>query len=350
MSVSRRQFIKNAALGSAALGLARFGCSRPKQPNIIFIMADDLGYGDLGCYGQTNFSTPNIDQLAQQGMRFTQHYAGSTVCAPSRCVLMTGRHTGHAVVRGNRQAEPRGQMPLPADETTVAAALKQAGYATGCFGKWGLGLADTPGDPQKHGFDTFCGYYDQVRAHNAFPAFIYKNAGKIHLDNEVVYMPKDHWSKGLGSYSTEKNEYARHVVADEALKFIEQHQNRPFFLYFPTTIPHDNGEAAEGAKNEVPEIHPDYRDKPWSHEQKQYATVIRILDDYVGRILTKLKELGLEKNTLMVFTSDNGAMPAPWCQTFRSNGPLRGAKRDLYEGVSVFRSLPGGRDRCSRAA
>jgi arylsulfatase A-like enzyme len=334
--MDRRTFIKtgSAAISSYPLWNVLSACTKKtkNRPNIVFILADDLGYGDLSCYGQKYFQTPHIDQLAETGMRFTQHYAGSPVCAPSRCVLMTGKHTGHAWVRGNKQAEPSGQLPLPENEVTFARLLQSSGYKTGCFGKWGLGIAGSSGDPQKHGFDEFFGYYDQVLAHNSFPEYLYRNGEKVDLDNEVHYLDESHWSRGLGSYSTVKRDYSNDLIFEEALGFLEKNRENPFFLYFPTTIPHDNGEAPEGERFEVPELGK-FKDRDWSGEEKAYAAMVRRLDMYVGKIEEKLRELNLEQNTMIVFTSDNGAVhPDTFENRFGSNGTLRGYKRDLYEG------------------
>lgn len=334
--MNRRRFIKQASMAVPALSLMNVmsscSVSSKSKPNIVLILADDLGYGDLSCYGQKFFQTPNLDRMALEGIKFTQHYTGSTVCAPSRGVLMTGKHTGHARVRGNMQAEPSGQLPLPEDELTIARVLQNHGYKTGCFGKWGLGIAGSTGDPQKHGFDIFYGYYDQVLAHNSYPEFLYKNGQKVILKNEVQYLSKDHWSKGLGSYSTQKLDYSNDLILDEVLNFIDEHQNEPFFCYFPTTIPHDNGEALEGKRFEVPDTS-DFADKDWSEEEKAYVALVQKLDTHVGLVENKLKELHLEENTLVIFISDNGAInPVDFKSRFLSNGSLRGYKRDLYEG------------------
>jgi arylsulfatase A len=334
--MDRRTFIKKTSAAIPALSFMNIfsSCKRTndQKPNIIFILADDLGYGDLSCYGQKLFYTPNIDKLAQEGMKFTQHYAGSPVCAPSRCVLFSGKHTGHACVRGNMQAEPSGQLPIPEDELTFSKLLQENGYKTGCFGKWGLGIAGSTGDPQKHGFDEFFGYYDQVLAHNSFPEFLYKNGEKVFLDNKVQYVSEDHWSKGLGSISTGKNEYSNDIIFDEALKFIENNRQHPFFLYFTTTIPHDNGEAPKGDRYEIPDIGR-FEDKDWSDEEKVYAALVEKLDSYAGLIEKKLKELNIDQNTNIIFTSDNGAVNDPdLLNRFQNNGIFRGAKRDVYEG------------------
>lgn len=343
MNVNRRHFLKTTGTALTATALNPLSCSRETQspkPNIILILADDLGYGDLGCYGQEHIQTPNIDRLAAGGMRFTQFYAGSPVCAPSRCVLMTGLHTGHCYVRGNKEADPYGQIPLPAQTTTVAKLLKQAGYATGVFGKWGLGVENSTGDPQSLGFDTFFGYYDQVHAHNSFPEYLYKNRQKVFLNNEVEYMPKEHWTRGMGSYATQKVDYSNDLCRDEALRFMEDNAGKSYFLYLPITMPHNNGEAPEGDHFESPTLNP-YTGKPWSGENKAYAAMITRLDDYVGQILDKLKETGQEQNTLILFTSDNGGLQNP---LFKSNGILRGYKQDLTEGgirVPLIARWPG---------
>ena len=314
-------------------------CDQPKKnkishPNIIFIMADDLGYGDLGCYGQESIKTPHIDKMAAEGIMFTQHYAGNTVCAPSRCSLMTGLHMGHAVVRGNIQAktEPYGQLPLSETTVTVASLLKNVGYKTAMIGKWGLGNAGGPGDPSKQGFDYYYGYLDQVLAHNYYPEYLIRNGEKEMLSNEVKYLSKDAWHKGLGSYSTKKVDYSNDLFTKDALHFIKENKENPFFLYLPYTIPHDNGEAETGQRMEVPDFGI-YKDMDWKSDQKGYAAMITRLDQAVGSILQKLKESGIDENTIVIFTSDNGPeMGYDFAKYFDSNGKFRGGKRDLYEG------------------
>ncbi|MBN1997505.1 arylsulfatase [candidate division KSB1 bacterium] len=325
-NTNRRQFLK----ASATVGLTFFysSCSGKTRPNIIYIIADDLGYGDLGCYGQKNIKTPNIDRMAAEGIKCTQHYAGSSVCAPSRCVLMTGLHTGHAYVRGNQESEPYGQLPLPEKTATVASLLQSAGYRTGIFGKWGLGVQNNTGNPQNHGFDEFYGYYCQVHAHNSFPEYLYHNGQKVMLQNRVIYMPKDHWTRGLGSYAAEKVEYSNDLIFNACLDFIKNNSRNPFFAYLPVTIPHNNGEAPDGEKYEAPSMEP-YAGENWNDDNKRYAAMITRLDGYVGTLIQRLKELDLDDRTVIFFTSDNGGVANP---LFRSNGALRGYKQDLYEG------------------
>ncbi len=311
-------------------------CSQPGRetdpPNIIFIMADDLGIGDVGCYGQEVIQTPHIDHLASDGMLFTRHYAGNTVCAPSRCALMTGYHMGHAEVRGNRQGEPSGQWPISDETVTVAELLKKAGYTTAMIGKWGLGIEGSEGDPLKQGFDFYYGYLDQVLAHNYYPEYLLRNGEREYLENEVRYLADTFWHKGLGSYSTAKAEYSHDLMAGEALRFIRENSEGPFFLYLPFTIPHDNGEAPVGERQEVPD-HGIYAEKEWPKERKGYAAMITRMDSDVGRIVELLDELGLEDRTVVFFTSDNGPMPdREFTEFFNSNGPYRGGKRYLYEG------------------
>jgi arylsulfatase A-like enzyme len=302
------------------------------KPNIIYIMADDMGYGDVGCYGQKIIKTPNIDKLASEGMRFTQHYAGTAVCAPSRCALMTGMHMGHAEVRGNLQAEPSGQIPISDQTTTVAELLNDAGYTTGMIGKWGLGVEGTSGEPTKQGFDFYYGYLDQVLAHNYFPEYLLRNGEKEYLNNEVKYLSKDEWHEGLGSYSTKKEDYSHDFFEEETLKFIEENKDKSFFLYLPYTIPHDNGEAPDGQRLEIPD-YGIYSDKDWGTDQKGYAAMVTCLDASVGKIVQKLKDAQIENNTLIIFTSDNGPeMSYYFSSFFDSNGKFRGGKRDLYEG------------------
>ncbi|MBA7476325.1 N-acetylgalactosamine-6-O-sulfatase [subsurface metagenome] len=332
---TRREFLKSVSF-SASLAIAprfAFGEQTAKKPNIIFILTDDLGYGDLGCYGQEQIKTPNLDRMAAEGMRFTNHYAGSTVCAPSRCVLMTGRHTGHCYVRGNK-GFGEGDLPLPEGTETVATALKGAGYSTGLVGKWGLGGPGTSGIPNKQGFDYFFGYLSQVRAHNYYPTYLWRNEEKVPLKNEVVFSP-DGYAKGLGSAAKKRVEYSHDLFAEDALKFIERNKDKPFFLYLALTIPHANNEAHLVNRHgmEVPD-YGIYKDKPWPEAQKGHAAMISRMDADVGRLLAKLKELGIAKNTFVLFSSDNGTHKEGGAKPdfFKSSGPLRGIKRDLYEG------------------
>lgn len=303
---------------------AMHGCSQRKKPNIIFIMADDLGYGDLGCYGQDKIKTPNLDDLAAEGIRFTQHYAGSTVCAPSRCCLMTGLHSGHAKVRGNALA------PLNDTDTTVADVLQKYGYRTGLIGKWGLGEAGSTGIPTKQGFDYFFGYLNQVHAHNYYTDYLWRNEEKVTLKNKVKYR-----DSGFGSAAEKRAEYSHDLFTEEALDFIEQNQSNPFFLYLALTIPHANNESWLVKRHgmEVPD-YGQYADKDWPEPQKGTAAMISRMDRDIGQIVEKIKTLGLENDTYIFFTSDNG--PHAEGQNdpdfFDSNGPFRGIKRDLYDG------------------
>jgi arylsulfatase A len=321
-------FLTPAMLSVACGNEDRQAADNGQNPNIIYILADDLGYNELGCYGQQEILTPEIDKLAAEGMKFTRHYAGTSVCAPSRSVLMTGLHTGHTPSRGNKEVEPYGQFQIPDKTLTVAELLQEAGYATALFGKWGLGVENTSGDPRKQGFDEFFGYYGQVHAHNSFPEYLYHNGQKIPLANEVSYLPRDHWTRGLGSYATTKVDYSNDLFAEKALEFIDAHADQPFFLYLPVTIPHNNGEAPEGLKFEIPTLEP-YEDRDWSYERKSYAAMITRLDDYVGEITEKVHSMGIAERTLVIFTSDNGCAEP---HLFNGSGKLRGMKRDLYEG------------------
>lgn len=299
-----------------------------EKPNIIYILADDLGYGDLGCYGQKEIKTPNLDNMAANGMIFTQHYAGSTVCAPSRCTLMTGLHTGHSKVRGNAN------VPINENDTTIATLLKGAGYHTGLIGKWGLGQAGTSGIPNKNGFDYFYGYLSQIRAHNYYPDYLWKNTEKIPLENEIIVADKG-YAKGKGSASINKKEYSHDLFTTEALNFIEESSGSPFFLYMAYTIPHANNEYWLVADHgmEVPD-YGIYANKDWPESQKGLAAMISRMDSDIGSIISKLKSMGIEKNTIVIFSSDNGphAEGKNDPEFFNSNGKFRGTKRDLYEG------------------
>ncbi len=271
-----------------------------RSPNVIFILADDLGYGDIGPFGQKLIKTPNLDRMAAEGTRYVQSYTGATVCAPSRCSLMTGFHNGHAAIRGNREIKPEGQQPMPADTFTVAHLFKEAGYTTGAAGKWGLGYPGSTSTPDKMGFDFFFGYNCQLLAHNYYPDHLWRNNERVELDGKT---------------------YSHDLIAGEALEFIRRNRAHPFFLYAAFTIPH--------SKLQIPDLGP-YGNEPWPENLKTIAAMITRLDRDVGRILALVKELGLDDNTLVFFASDNGAV---WRdELFNHSGPLRGYKRDMYEG------------------
>jgi arylsulfatase A-like enzyme len=295
------------------------GANEAKRPNIVFILGDDLGYGDVGCYGQQRIKTPNIDRLAARGTRFTQFYAGSTVCAPSRCALMTGRHSGHGRVRGNAL------VPLRSTDVTVAEVLKHAGYSTGIVGKWGLGEPGTPGLPNRKGFDVWFGYLNQHHAHNYYPEFLWKNEQKYQLEG----------NQEKGNIAIKAVQYAPDLFDREALAFLDQHKSGPFLLFLTSILPHANNERgrAEGNGMEIPSDAP-YSHEPWPQVEKNHAAMITRLDDEVGHILQKLKDLELEDNTIIFFSSDNGPHKEGGADPkfFGSAGPLRGYKRALYEG------------------
>lgn len=324
-----------AALTSRESAGVEPGGSPASQPNFIFIMADDLGYGDLGCYGQQLIETPRLDRMAREGMRFTQAYAGCTVCAPSRSVLMTGRHMGHTYVRGNASRDMSIQS-LRTEDQTVAELLKSAGYDTALCGKWGLGH-DTPGNtglPNDQGFDFFFGYLNQVHAHNYYPEFLWRNKQKQPLRNRVERVGSG-YGGFVGGYATKRLDYSHDLVCDEALKFVREHQQGPFFLYLALTIPHANNEGARATGNgqEVPDFGI-YADRDWSEQDKGQAAMITRMDGDIGRLLDELAQLGIDQQTLTIFTSDNGPHEEGGHDTerFQPSGPLRGMKRDLYEG------------------
>jgi len=302
------------------------------KPNIIFIMADDLGYGDLGCYGQKIIQTPQLDRMAAEGMRFTQFYAGSTVCAPSRSVLMTGLHTGHTRVRGNAGPENSGAQMLRNEDVTAAEVLRGAGYATALVGKWGLGMPGDEGVPNKQGFDYFYGYLSQHHAHNHFPDFLWRNEAKAPLPNVVTPV-----GTAGGGYAMQRVKYAGDLFAEEALAFVEKHRDRPFFLYLALVVPHANNERSRalGDGQEVPDYGP-YADRDWHSPLNGQAAMITRMDRQIGELLAKLKELGIDERTLVMFTSDNGPHKEGGPQYdpnfFQASGPLRGIKRSLTDG------------------
>ncbi|MEM7375310.1 MAG: arylsulfatase [Bacteroidota bacterium] len=284
------------------------------SPNIIFIMSDDQGQYDLGSYGGPHIRTPFLDQMAAEGMRFTQAYAGSPVCAPTRCSLMTGKHSGHITRRDNRASHQpdlafrqRKLVPLNAEDYTMAEMLKEAGYATGGFGKWGLGNPGTTGTPYTQGFDLFYGYLDQVHAHSYYTDFLMRNADTIPIPENA---------------NGQREVYSHDLIAEEALRFIRDHQSEPFFLYLPYTPPH--------GKYEVPD-NSAYADQQWPERVKNYAAMITRMDRDIGRMFALLKELGLDENTIVFFTSDHGPNP-PFVKSIQSNHPFRGIKRQVLEG------------------
>jgi arylsulfatase A len=351
---TRREFLGQIGIAAAALPSARFDAA--ERPNIVLIVADDLGYADLSCYGQKRFATPHVDRLAADGTRLTAHYAGSPVCAPSRCALLTGLHTGHAPIRDNDEMAERGdvwndptiegQRPMPAGTRTLGSMLQAAGYATALVGKWGLGGPGSEGEPTKAGFDEAFGYLCQRQAHNHYPDHLWHNGQRVTLDNPSFRahqtFPADRDPRDRRSYDAYRGrQYAFDVMLDRADEFVRAPRSRPFFLHFTPTIPHvalqvpeDSlagylGRFAEtpylGQKSYLPHYAP----------RAAYAAMIGRLDRGVGRLMATLRETGLDRRTLVIFTSDNGATfetggydPA----FFESNAPWRGAKQDLYEG------------------
>jgi len=340
--VKRRDFLKAAGFGATALALScrtdtiqTTSAERRKKPNIVYIMADDLGYAELGCYGQKKIKTPNIDKLATEGMMFTQHYSGNPVCAPSRCALMTGLHTGHAQIRANKEMGGKegwklgstigGQWQLEAGTMTVAGILKDAGYTTGAFGKWGLGRVGTTGDPNKQGFDHFFGYICQRQAHTFYPNHLWR-------DGEVEWIEANKDGK--------EQVYSHDLISQEALKFVRTNKDRPFFLYVPFTIPHM---ALQVPEDSLAEYRGKWPDPPYKGDKGYfahpnpracYAAMVTRMDKDVGRIMSLLKDLALDDNTLVIFTSDNGPTFNGGSDSafFESAKPLRGLKGSVYEG------------------
>ncbi len=319
------------------------------KPNVVFILADDLGYRELGSFGQKLIKSPNLDRLASQGMRLTQHYSGNAVCAPSRCVLMTGKHPGHAYVRNNSEVQPEGQGPLPADEVTLAELLRDRGYATGAFGKWGLGAPASEGEPLSQGFDRFFGYNCQRHAHSYYPNYLWSDAKRIPLDNDPPVpghagLPKGADPADPRSYDRFKGkDYAPDRINAQALQFVRDHRDEPFFLYYPTVIPHVALHVPDEELEQYTKL--GWNDPPFTRARggytphftprAAYAAMITRMDRYVGRLLNLLDELELTDNTIVVFSSDNGTTHLKAevdYEFFASVGELRGLKGSLYEG------------------
>ena len=315
--------------GSLLAGMSACKDKAPEKEvpmNVIYILADDLGYGDIGCYGQQKIKTPNLDKMAREGMLFTQHYAGCTVSAPSRCSLMTGLHTGHSQIRGNKEIAPEGQQPMEADTYTLGKLMKSAGYATGIFGKWGLGYPSSSSVPSTMGFDEFFGYNCQRQAHSYYPDHLWHN-------NDTVFLSEND--------NNGRKVYSQDLIHEQALKFIRDNKDRPFYAMLTYTLPHAElnlphdsiYQMYENAFEEVP-----YDGKmgyyPSEKPYASFAAMVTRLDKYVGDVMAELKELGLDKNTIVIFTSDNGPHHEGGADPdfFKSYGPFRGIKRDVYEG------------------
>lgn len=322
---TRRRFLKAMTAAATSLTVERLPGAHEKiaaaesetKPNIIFIIVDDMGWADLGCYGSRQIKTPNIDAMAAEGIRFTQAYSGCTVCAPARSVLMTGLHMGHTSVRGNT-----GGIPIRDEDVTVAEVLKRAGYATGGFGKWGLGDVGTPGVPEKQGFDEFFGYYHQVHAHDYWTPYLWHNSRKVPMAGE----------KG------DAQRYTHYRIFEQMLKFIRKNKDRPFFCYAPWTPPHGS--------YQIPESDPAwqmYKDKNWPKNAKVVAAMDTMIDRHVGELLALLKKLEIDRSTIVFFCSDNGVANR-FEGILDSSGPLQGAKRSMYEGgirVPLIARWPG---------
>ncbi|MBL8816686.1 MAG: arylsulfatase [Planctomyces sp.] len=334
-----------ACPADASAGTGDASLKQTQRPNLVWIMADDLGFGDLGCYGQKEIQTPELDRMASEGVRFTHFYAGATVCAPSRSVLMTGLHHGHTRVRGNAGQQNPIAQALRSEDLTVAEVLQNAGYRTALIGKWGLGdigPAET-GLPNRQGFDHFFGYLNQHHAHNHFPDFLWLNESRVSLPNVITPVG----DTGAG-YAEDGLIYADDLFADEALKFVARNQDQPFFLYWSMVIPHANNERTRDLKNgaHVPDFGP-YADRPWPDADKGQAAMIDRIDGYVGRMLKQLRRTGLAENTIVIFTSDNGPHNESHhnLERFQPSGPFSGTKRSLKDGGIRVPMIAWGPDR-----
>jgi arylsulfatase A-like enzyme len=335
------------------LGFPFVSAATPKasKPNVIFILADDLGYGDVGAFGQKKIRTPNLDRLAAEGMRFTQHYSGNAVCAPSRCVLMTGKHPGHAFIRDNRATPPEGQYPIPAHTVTLAKLLQEQDYVTGAFGKWGLGGPGSTGEPLKQGINRFFGYNCQSIAHNYYPTSLWDNAQRVMLNNPAFSahqkMPVDADPNDPASYARYMGrDYAPDLIGEQALRFIRENKDRPFFLYYPTTVPHL---ALQVPEDSLAEYLGQFPEEPYTGDKNYlphrtpraaYAAMVARMDREVGRVMALVQELSLDEETIFVFSSDNGPLYNRLGGTdtdfFNSAHAFRGRKGSLYEaGVRV---------------
>jgi arylsulfatase A-like enzyme len=335
------------AVGFWATGAAP--CNAAQRPNIVFIIADDLGYGDLSCYGQQKIRTPNLQRLAESGMRFRAHYSGHNVCAPSRCVFMTGKHPGHAYIRENRQAKgfDEGQVPVPAGTLQLPLLFKKQGYVIGGFGKWGLGPVGSSGEPLRQGFERWFGYNCQAQAHNYYPAHLWDNDTKLPLNNPQF---SAHQKLPAGADPAEAKSYAQYVGKDyapdlngeQARQFVRDNKDRPFFLYYATTVPHLALQVPEDSLQEYAGKFPeepytgDRNYLPQRQPRAAYAAMITRMDREVGRLLDLLKTLGLEQQTIVIFTSDNGPLydrlGGTDTEFFNSAGGFRGRKGSYYEG------------------
>lgn len=318
-------------LATFLLSLLAISVYAQQKPNVIFILADDMGYGDLGCYGQQLIETPNIDKLASGGIRFTQFYAGTSVCAPSRASLMTGLHTGHTPIRGNYEIKPEGQLPLPAATFIMPEMFKAAGYKTGTFGKWGMGYPGSEGDPVKQGVDQFYGYNCQRQSHNFFPDHLWDNSNRVELTNTF----------------TKQGQYAPDLIQKKAIEFLDQNKSNPFFMYLAYTLPHAALQLPEGDevfeyykkkfKEEPKSIKAEWNGvgyQPQAYPHAAYAAMVTKLDRYVGEVIARVKALGLDENTMIIFTSDNGPHKEGGNdpEFFNSSGGFKGIKRQLTEG------------------